>query len=105
MCNFKREKLLFVLDQHLDFTAITAIQIPDESQYSKESYYNNIRFFIGSDFYFDYTLADYCFIYYDIWFMKCLKAKDGYAVYNFVAIPSSQCSYHVNSAGTLIMYN
>ena len=37
--------------------------------------------------------------------MKCLKAKDGYAVYNSVAIPSSQCCYQVNSQGTLIMYN
>jgi len=37
--------------------------------------------------------------------MKCLKAKDGYAVFDSVAIPSAQCSYQTSKYGTLIMFN
>lgn len=44
-------------------------------------YINNFRIFEGSNFYFDYTATDSCFMYYDLANMKCLKARDGYAVY------------------------
>jgi len=42
---------------------------------------NNLRIFEGSNFYYDYTTADPYFMYYDLSNMKCLKAKEGYAVY------------------------
>lgn len=41
---------------------------------------NNIRFFDGNDFYFDYTKNDKCFLYYNTSSMSCLKAKHGMAV-------------------------
>jgi len=48
---------------------------------SLKFYINNFRIFEGSNFYFDYTTEEHCFMYYDISDMKCLKAKEGYSVY------------------------
>ena len=48
---------------------------------SLEFFINNFRIFQGSNFYFNYAAADPCFMYYDLSNMKCLKAKEGYAVF------------------------
>lgn len=38
----------------------------------RDMYLNNMKFFSGGDFYFDYTPEDPCFLYYDIADMKCI---------------------------------
>lgn len=65
---------------------------------------NNIRFFVDCDFYFDYSLPDPCFLYYNLEDMKCFKAKIGYAVYNGKAIDSSKCST-LSTSAIAVSYN
>lgn len=76
------------------------IKIPTSSS---DYYINLIRFLLGSVFYFDYT-NDPCFIYYNLAYMKCLKAKDGFAVYLGMVLPASEC-YDISSSTTSIVYN
>ena len=78
-CNFKRERLKFT---EIQFTLASnqGIEIPLSN--SRVIYLNNLKIFQGSDFYFEYSLDDPCFLYYDLSDMKCLKAKQGYAMFN-----------------------
>lgn len=51
-----------------------------------------MRVFVGSEFYFDYsTINNNCFIYYDLTDIKCLKAKEGYAIYEGVVLKPETC--------------
>ena len=81
---------MFLLDSALDLSIKKSIQIPDSED--RNIYYNNLKFFGGSDFYFDYDLNDPCFMYFNIKSMNCLKAKAGYAIYNSTAVLASECS-------------
>jgi len=78
VCNYSRDKIKFDLNKSTTSYVKTSLTFPFSLL---QFYVNNFRIFSGSNFYFDYTTEDTCFIYYDLSNMKCLKAKVGYAVY------------------------
>lgn len=67
-------------------------------------FFNNLQLFMKNDFYFDYTLTDPCFIYYNIEDMKCLKTKKGYVLYKDQIVLEDDCSSFSTNAVPVI-YN
>lgn len=80
------------------------INIPLVSSSYFNFYLNNVRVFLGSDFYLDYSTSNNCFIYYNLANIKCLKAKKGYAIYKEAVTLPESC-YQYGSFFEAVVYN
>lgn len=95
--NFCRETLKFAYPRTYGNKSKSNIRVQDNPNSSPTDshaiYLNNIRFFDGSDFYFDYTDSDNCFLYSSTANdMQCVKAKNGYSILNGKTVGGQDCA-------------
>lgn len=80
LTEFKREKIYFNVPFFTPTYSKVSLYFLSNTQY-KSIYLNNIRVFMNTDFYFDYSTSSNCYLSYYIPSLYCLKAKKGYVTY------------------------